>query len=189
MARWIRRRAAHGDRARRVLPGMLLAAFRHPLPLGHDEHCRAGAADGADLRREGLAVRTPGEHHRRGCARRLWRAGGVRTDLAADSGDDGVASASAALPVRCSHTAGGHVLAAEPAAEAAEAGIEHALGDVDLIEEVARLWLERGANSDAPAEIGMTLEPLVHGEPATGLACGCAMRAKSANWLMMRSSS
>src|SRR5205085_9569591 len=40
LARGLRRHLAYGDRAWRLLPRLLLAAVRHPLPARHDE--RAG---------------------------------------------------------------------------------------------------------------------------------------------------
>src|SRR5689334_3083630 len=54
------------------------------------------------------------------------------------------------------------VIAGEPAAEAVEAGIENALGDVGVVELVANLPFEGGGDADATDGVRVGVEPDVH---------------------------
>src|SRR2546425_6653294 len=76
VARWVRRRLRYGPEARRLLPGLLLAAFRDPLSAWRNENRGYGFLDATHLCREiapmGLVDRE--RCRRRACGLRRRRA-------------------------------------------------------------------------------------------------------------------
>src|SRR5262249_42909528 len=60
VARRGRRGAAHGPASRRVLPWLLLASVRYPVPTRHHEYRRHGGYHANRIRRENAALWPPG---------------------------------------------------------------------------------------------------------------------------------
>src|SRR5947209_13055532 len=79
LARWLWRRVPHGFRAWYLLPRLLLAPVRDPLPARHHEYRRHGAGNSPDLCRESAALRTPDQPTGRTGIDHLWRAGHIFT--------------------------------------------------------------------------------------------------------------
>ena len=98
---------------------------------------------------------------------------------------------SAAGPRRCPLTAAGcdrvrprarrrHVVAGEPAAQAVQAGKEHALVDVGLVQLVADLPLQPGRHDDTAAEFRVSRSQ------SSRTAFGLDISEKSASWFRIR---
>ena len=75
VARRCRGRAAHGIAPRCLLPRLLLAPVRHPVPARHHEYRRHGGYHAPHIRRENIALGPRGGSRRGGCTHRLWFGG------------------------------------------------------------------------------------------------------------------
>ena len=77
-------RAAHGIAPRRLLPRLLLAPVRHPVPARHHEYRRYGGYHARHIRRENIALGSRGGSRRGGCTHSLWFDGRGRATTPAD---------------------------------------------------------------------------------------------------------